>query len=189
MVLVERLHRRGGRYVAARTIGDCDMTSRSLCEGCFKRRWAKVICGRGYCEECLKTKKDPTARPAPRHTRRLPVAKFVPIALVVVVALLVASCNVAPSADAKRRPAPLLIMTTSLPPAKTGQPYSQQLIALGGVSPYTWSVKSGSLPSGITLSLPGVLSGTPSMIGNFSFVVEVQDSLGKSHAVQIFSGG
>src|SRR5450631_4148652 len=47
-----------------------------------------------------------------------------------------------------------------LPSAKVGVAYSQQLTATGGTGTYIWSVVSGSLPPGLTLSNSGLLSGT-----------------------------
>jgi Putative Ig domain len=41
-------------------------------------------------------------------------------------------------------------------------PYRQLLVASGGLQPYTWSISSGSLPAGLTVTTDGVISGTPS---------------------------
>ncbi len=72
------------------------------------------------------------------------------------------------------------IQTTSLPDATSGQSYSETLTATQGTPPYSWSVASGSLPPGLTLSAGGVISGTPSGEGAFGFDVRVTDSLGPS---------
>jgi hypothetical protein len=71
-------------------------------------------------------------------------------------------------------PAPA-IAPTSLPVATNGTPYSQTLSTSGGFSPYTYAVTVGTLPTGLTLSTGGVLSGTPSVSGNFSFTVTSTD--------------
>jgi len=59
----------------------------------------------------------------------------------------------------------------SLPAAMAGAAYSHTLQAAGGSSPYSWSIASGSLPAGMTLSAAGVITGTPGASGNFSGVV------------------
>ena len=56
---------------------------------------------------------------------------------------------------------PVAVVTTSLPPATVGSPYSATLSASGGTPPYSWSVTSGSLPPGLSLSPSGKIAGTP----------------------------
>ncbi len=74
-------------------------------------------------------------------------------------------------------PAPLAVTTTSLPAGTVNQPYSSTLAASGGLTPYSWSVVSGSLPGGLQLNgLTGTISGTPATAGNFTFTVQVADS-------------
>jgi Putative Ig domain len=70
----------------------------------------------------------------------------------------------------------LVITTTTVPDATENKAYSFQLTASGGVPPYTWSVFSGTLPSGITLSSSGLLSGTATVTGAFNFTAQVTDS-------------
>jgi hypothetical protein len=72
---------------------------------------------------------------------------------------------------------PLQIPLTALPTAFLQRPYSLQLSPEGGLSPYGWSLAGGSaLPGGLTLSTAGMISGTPTAEGTFSFSVQVQDS-------------
>jgi hypothetical protein len=71
---------------------------------------------------------------------------------------------------------PLTITTTSLPSIIVGTPYNATLSASGGTPPYTWSLSSGALPTGLTLSPAGVISGTPTGQDTFSFTVMVTDS-------------
>ena len=55
--------------------------------------------------------------------------------------------------------------------------YSASLVATGGVTPYTWSISSGSLPSGLSLnSSAGVISGTPATAGSSGFTMQVRDA-------------
>lgn len=70
---------------------------------------------------------------------------------------------------------PTVTTTSPLTNGTLNTPYSKQLAASGGTPPYTWSVTQGALPSGLTL-LNGVLSGTPSAAGGFTFTVRVADS-------------
>jgi hypothetical protein len=70
----------------------------------------------------------------------------------------------------------LSITTSSVPAGKQQTAYSTSLIATGGIAPYTWSVTSGSLPTGLVLSPSGAITGTPSQSGNSSFTVQVADS-------------
>ncbi len=59
------------------------------------------------------------------------------------------------------KPKPLKIITDSLPTGYEGSSYSVNLFANGGRSlSYNWSLSSGSLPSGLTLSTTGIISGT-----------------------------
>ena len=55
----------------------------------------------------------------------------------------------------------LSIATATLPAGSVGSNYSATLNATGGVGPYTWTLTSGSLPSGLALSSTGMISGTP----------------------------
>jgi large repetitive protein len=84
---------------------------------------------------------------------------------------------------------PLVITTATLPHATTATPYQVFLVANGGTAPYAWSVASGALPSGFSLSPDGELSGTSSASGTFAFTVRVDDAgpagLGQSDAAAL----
>jgi large repetitive protein len=75
----------------------------------------------------------------------------------------------------------LSIQDQSVPGGTIGVAYSKQLTALsvthlnpvqGTAASPTWSIKSGSLPPGVSLSSSGLLSGTPTAEGSFTFVVQ-----------------
>ena len=67
---------------------------------------------------------------------------------------------------------PLQVTTTALPNGTNGVAYSQQLSAIDGQPPYSWSLISGALPPGLTLATNGVISGTPTTNGTFNFTVQ-----------------
>ena len=72
--------------------------------------------------------------------------------------------------------ASLGITSTGLPTATAGTAFSATLTASGGTKPYTWSLASGQLPTGVSLSAAGVISGTTSVSGTFPFTAEVSDA-------------
>src|SRR5579862_7891692 len=63
-----------------------------------------------------------------------------------------------------------------LPSGTVGTAYSTQLTASGGVPPISWSIYSGSLPSGLVLQKSGEISGTPTIPGTYTFQMYVVDS-------------
>lgn len=74
------------------------------------------------------------------------------------------------------RTAPLAISDSEIT-VTNGLPFSYALTAQGGVPPYTWS--ASGLPTGLTLSADGVISGTPTAPkGSYKVVVTVNDEVG-----------
>lgn len=70
------------------------------------------------------------------------------------------------------------IVVTDIVRGTLGQAYSQQLSAANGHPPYTWTLISGSLATGLSLNAAGLISGTPTVFGNFLFGVRATDSTG-----------
>lgn len=58
-------------------------------------------------------------------------------------------------------PAAISITISSLPAGQVGHAYAATLTASGGKAPLSWSVTSGTLPTGLTLASTGAISGTP----------------------------
>src|SRR6266851_2568237 len=82
--------------------------------------------------------------------------------------------------------APLTITSTaSLPSATVRSPYNFSATATGGVPPYTWSVPTGGLTSGLTLSAAGILSGTPTTAGSTTPSLLVTDSTGATASAPV----
>ena len=78
-------------------------------------------------------------------------------------------------------PNPPSISTASPVIAVQGAPFNLQLATTGGTPPFTWSIASGALPSGLSLnSTTGVVTGTPSALGDFAVNFKVTDAQGRS---------
>jgi large repetitive protein len=82
----------------------------------------------------------------------------------------------------------LSIQDQSVPGGTIGQAYSKQLTvwSVTNLNPLqgapttgaTWSIASGSLPPGVNFSSDGLLSGTPTAEGSYTFVVKTSNSSG-----------
>ena len=72
------------------------------------------------------------------------------------------------------------IVTGALPAARIGVQYLQVLTATGGTQPYVWSIASGSLPTGLTLTSNGTITGTPTVRGSATFALRVTDAASKT---------
>ncbi|MBI4563356.1 MAG: putative Ig domain-containing protein, partial [Planctomycetes bacterium] len=74
--------------------------------------------------------------------------------------------------------APVITSTSPLPDATQGEAYSYQFEHSGGLGLAAWSVTGGTLPSGLTLSAGGLLSGSLASAGAYTFTVRVADDTG-----------
>ena len=81
---------------------------------------------------------------------------------------------------------PTITTPSPLPSGTAGMAYNQAFTATGGTTPYTWSISSGSLPSGLNLSSGGVMSGTASAASTANFTVQVTGNDGLSSR-EVFS--
>ncbi len=80
-------------------------------------------------------------------------------------------------------PALLLPTPSTLSGGAVGTPYSATIMAQGGTPPYSFSTTNNP-PPGLTLSVNGLLSGTPTVGGPFTFTVKVTDAQGVSVSKQ-----
>jgi hypothetical protein len=82
-----------------------------------------------------------------------------------------------PSPTPVAQHAPLTIALPVFHSGEIGVVYAPvKLSATGGAAPYTWSVSVGALPGGVALSTDGIVSGTPTQNGYFTFSVQVVDA-------------
>jgi len=68
------------------------------------------------------------------------------------------------------------ISPTTLTSPAVGISYSQTLTASGGTAPYSWTVSSGALPTGLQLSAGGTINGKPTATGSFTFTISAKDA-------------
>ena len=83
---------------------------------------------------------------------------------------------------------PVITSSSPLPGFTNGVAYSNQLVATDDLSTsaITWTITSGSLPSGLSLSTAGVISGTTATTTNVTFTVAATDADG-GQTTKIFS--
>src|SRR4029077_8464242 len=88
---------------------------------------------------------------------------------------------------------PLQITTSQVPGGTIAGTYSATFAASGGTTPYSWSLTSGTLSAGLTLSSSGTISGAPSVAGSFPITVQVNDAAAHSASanftLQVTSAG
>jgi hypothetical protein len=70
---------------------------------------------------------------------------------------------------------PLAMSPDALPAGQVGLSYAVAFSGSGGVTPYSWSATNP--PPGLTMLPSGILAGTPTVAGSFSFVVTLRDAL------------
>ncbi len=120
------------------------------------------------------------------HTNSYPCAKSAVIVAIVCAITLLNACGASRPSNpaAVTNPTPnsaSLTIAATMPAATVGSAYSGSVTASGGTAPYSYSVVSGQLPAGVTLSdSTGSVSGTPAASGSFTFAVAAADSTGLS---------
>ncbi len=126
-----------------------------------------------------------TANPAPAITVNRAVAAG-PGAVAILAAASGSTVSVLPANAAGPT-----IATLNLPAGQLNVNYSQTLAAASGTAPYTWSLLSGTLPPGLSVSAAGAISGKPTAAGTFAFLVQVTDAskLSRSQAFIIGVAG
>ncbi len=80
--------------------------------------------------------------------------------------------------------APPTVAAPSLPAAVVGSPFTATVRVFGGLAPYTWALRDGVRPRGVTIS-EGTLTGTPLVAGRYSFEVVARDSAGNTATLRL----
>jgi uncharacterized protein with beta-barrel porin domain len=71
---------------------------------------------------------------------------------------------------------PVSVGPVTLPSPGVGVPYSQTITATGGSGSYSYAITAGALPTGLSLSPGGTLSGTPTGAGSYPFTITATDT-------------
>src|SRR5690348_5442422 len=113
----------------------------------------------------------------PALRRRPWLAAALALSVILYAAVGLSGCALSGSSATPPPPSSLSITTSGLASAQQQSSYNAVLSASGGSAPYHWSLTSGTLPNGLFLTnSTGVISGTATQSGNFSFTVQAQDS-------------
>ena len=83
------------------------------------------------------------------------------------------------------------ITTTTLPNGMVGTAYNETLTVISE-TPVTWSVESGNLPGGLTLTAGGVIVGVPSNAGIYKFTIKATNAVSfhtQSFVIYVFKEG
>jgi len=79
---------------------------------------------------------------------------------------------------------PIILAPPALASMQVGVPFTDTVVASDGTPGYTYTVSAGSLPAGLTLNpLTGVISGTPTASGAYSFTITATDSVGATASI------
>ncbi|NJD10605.1 MAG: hypothetical protein FIB01_09290 [Gemmatimonadetes bacterium] len=87
---------------------------------------------------------------------------------------------------------PVVISTSTLPDGAVGAAYSASLVATGGTGSHAWSLESGTLPAGLSLSVGGAIAGTPTTAGTSAFTVRATSgtaSATRGYAINVLPPG
>ena len=100
---------------------------------------------------------------------------FAALGLALILCVFLAACG---GGSKPAPPSPPVIFEATLPTGAVNAQYNATVhVTRGtGTQPFAFSITSGNLPDGLSMSIGGVISGTPTTIGNVSFTVQVTDA-------------
>lgn len=89
-------------------------------------------------------------------------------------------------------PSTLTFITESLPDFTQFTPANFQIEAVGGAPPYTFEITQGTMPTGLSLSQTGLITGTPTQVADTTVFVKLSDaandSITQAFAVRVAEG-
>ncbi|HYK57087.1 MAG TPA: choice-of-anchor Q domain-containing protein, partial [Flavisolibacter sp.] len=87
--------------------------------------------------------------------------------------------------------AKLQIRPVTLPSFRRGTNPEFQLSTIGESGPVSWNLQSGKLPVGVLLTPEGILRGTPTVLGTYTFVIGASDgnlASSRQYTVEVLTG-
>jgi hypothetical protein len=98
------------------------------------------------------------------------------VVVVAALALVTTGCSTMAASGSPSIASEPIAMSANLPPATVGSAYNAVISVSGGVAPYHFSTRAGEVPPGLILNAStGTISGTPKLMGKFSFTISVTD--------------
>jgi large repetitive protein len=80
--------------------------------------------------------------------------------------------DIAPGTAAPAPTPAITVTTASLPDANINQVYTAPGLTASGATVTSWALGGGTLPPGLTLGANGIITGTPTQSGTFTFTVQ-----------------
>ena len=126
----------------------------------------------------------PRVRPNFCNSSRVHVA----LVLLLAFALGITACStLSEGSTTAAVPAAQIVVSATLLPATVGNSYNAVIAVSGGKAPYTFAVRTGQLPPGLTLnSTTGSISGMPKAPGSYNFAISVTDQSKIAEGVKSF---
>jgi hypothetical protein len=99
-----------------------------------------------------------------------------------------ASLNAGSTASSTSKPTQPIAIAANLPPATVGEAYRAVISVNGGTAPYSFSIRGGKVPPGLSInSTTGTISGHPMRVGVYAFLISVLDKGHTAEGVQKFA--
>ena len=117
--------------------------------------------------------------------RRFSSATFLTAILIAAVTLATTACSTLSASGTPSIATVPIAMSANFPAAIVGTSYNSVISVNGGIAPYTFLIRTGTLPPGLKLSAStGSISGMPSTVGNYKFTVAVTDKNADAEGVK-----
>jgi Putative Ig domain len=116
------------------------------------------------------------------------IAGFFLLSLLGLIASGIGCSSLNAGSTASTKPTQPIAIAAHLPPASVGSAYSAVLSVSGGSAPYTFSIRGGKFPPGLSINgTTGAITGHPARSGAYAFLISVVDGAHSAEGVQNFA--